>query len=354
MTGNVSVDAEGWHVPSPPPWVQRFRSDSLDEVRAFVSRAHAEHSRVVHGRGPLRFELASVAGDRIRLGWGSAGLAQTIRGALPHHVIHVPAGQHNHYLLGRQQVSVGPGEALFIPAGREFTRRGSSGALFAIAIDDATLSAELSARRCDGTTDWALDTHRLWRTAAERRALRSAITGLVESLGPDGDEQRRAHCEARLVSILAGVALRECAASPATALAARRLADLEAWIDAHLAEPLTLGRLCEVSGASARSLQLAFRAHRGLSPMRFVVERRLAAAHRLLARGGPFDDVTCIAAGAGFTHLGRFSVLYRRTYGEPPSRTLARRARIASPSTRCAGSAPPTGARRARADSLSG
>lgn len=350
----VSVDAARCRFPPPPRWAQRFRSDSLDEVRAFVTRAHAEHSRIAHGTGPLRFEFASATGIRVGLGWASAGLPQTIRGALPYCVVHVPTGQRNHYLLGRRQVATGPGAALFIPAGWEFTRRGSAGTMFAIAVEHEALTAELAARHRDGDEKWALGAHPFEPIAAERSAFDSAIAELVGSLGPEADAIRRGHCEARVISGLADVAQRELAAAPAARLAGARLADLEAWIDAHLAEPLTLGRLCEVSGAGARSLQLVFQSHRGLSPMRFVTERRLAAARRLLARAGPGDDVTRIAVGVGFTHLGRFSVLYRQTYGESPSQTLVRRAGPAAPVDRAAANASAVRARRIRPNSLSG
>jgi transcriptional regulator GlxA family with amidase domain len=104
----------------------------------------------------------------------------------------------------------------------------------------------------------------------------------------------------------------------------RRLRNLEDWIDAHVSEAITLGRLCEVAQAGERSLQLAFQARRGTSPMRFVCERRLAAVQRRLFRPGADDDVTAIATGLGFTHLGRFSSAYAAAFGESPSQTLAR------------------------------
>jgi transcriptional regulator GlxA family with amidase domain len=59
-----------------------------------------------------------------------------------------------------------------------------------------------------------------------------------------------------------------------------------------------------------------------MSPMRFVAERRLAAAHHRLRAAGPADDVTGIATECGFSHLGRFAVCYRELYGESPSLTL--------------------------------
>jgi transcriptional regulator GlxA family with amidase domain len=74
-----------------------------------------------------------------------------------------------------------------------------------------------------------------------------------------------------------------------------------------------------------RSLQQAFLARRGMSPMRFVVERRLHRAHARLSGSGRRDSVSAVALECGFGHLGRFGTLYREVYGEPPSQTLRRR-----------------------------
>jgi len=56
--------------------------------------------------------------------------------------------------------------------------------------------------------------------------------------------------------------------------------------------------------------------------MRFVAERRLAAARGRLLRAGRRDDVTSVAVELGFGHVGRFAQLYRQAFGEAPSETL--------------------------------
>ena len=59
----------------------------------------------------------------------------------------------------------------------------------------------------------------------------------------------------------------------------------------------------------------------------YIKARRLNAARRALAAAGPKRfSVTRIAMENGFTHLGRFSVDYRRHFGASPKQTLARRA----------------------------
>ena len=101
-------------------------------------------------------------------------------------------------------------------------------------------------------------------------------------------------------------------------LAPERVHRIEEWIDAHLHEPLSLSRLCERAGVQARCLQMAFESQRQQSPMAFVTERRLVAAHAALMRG-EHESVTALASAFGFEHPGRFAAGYRRLFGLVPS-----------------------------------
>jgi AraC-like DNA-binding protein len=96
------------------------------------------------------------------------------------------------------------------------------------------------------------------------------------------------------------------------------------FIDAHLEEPLSIGAVAAAAGVSGRTLHQHFR-DRGLSPMRYVRERRFSEVRRDLLLGDPRDSVTIIATRWGFSHLGRFAVEYRKRFGESPSQTLRRR-----------------------------
>jgi transcriptional regulator GlxA family with amidase domain len=98
---------------------------------------------------------------------------------------------------------------------------------------------------------------------------------------------------------------------------------LERWVDAHLAEPITLERLAAFSGVGGRVLQKSVMALRGQSPLEWVTARRLAAARVQLLKGPAGVAISRVALDCGFTHLGRFSAVYRQAYGERPSETLA-------------------------------
>ncbi len=78
-------------------------------------------------------------------------------------------------------------------------------------------------------------------------------------------------------------------------------------------------------GVSLRTLEMAFRSCMELPPSRYLRRLRLNRAHAGLVRHGPEETtVTRIATDLGFTELGRFSVEYRRIFGETPSATLRR------------------------------
>lgn len=98
------------------------------------------------------------------------------------------------------------------------------------------------------------------------------------------------------------------------------------YIEAHLAEPITLADLSDHSGMSARSIQAGFREDLDTTPVAYIRDQRLDRVRRTLMAAVPEDglSVTEVAERWGFHHLGNFSALYRRRFGESPSETLRR------------------------------
>jgi transcriptional regulator GlxA family with amidase domain len=94
---------------------------------------------------------------------------------------------------------------------------------------------------------------------------------------------------------------------------------------ADLDEPLHISALCRTLAVSERTLRKAFHKVRGLPPCRHLRMLRLSRARRaLLSADCGLTTVTEIATCFGFVELGRFSVEYRKTFGESPSQTLCR------------------------------
>jgi AraC-like DNA-binding protein len=96
------------------------------------------------------------------------------------------------------------------------------------------------------------------------------------------------------------------------------------FIDANLDAPITVTDLVAVSGIAGRTLFENFRAFKGVSPMRYLRERRFEQARRALMSPLPDENVTSIAVRWGFNHMGRFATNYCARFGETPSATLGR------------------------------
>lgn len=97
------------------------------------------------------------------------------------------------------------------------------------------------------------------------------------------------------------------------------------YMQANASQPLMIGDVALAAGASARSLQAAFRQFRGCTPSEYLRQIRLERVHADLLDESQPRSVSRIAMHWGFAHMGQFAERYRSAYGEAPSATLARR-----------------------------
>jgi len=99
----------------------------------------------------------------------------------------------------------------------------------------------------------------------------------------------------------------------------------EQVIEANPGTPLYLPEVCSAIGVPARTLRFHCMYHLGMGPHRYLLLRRMTLARRALALADPATrTVTEIATEHGFWELGRFSVAFRKLFGESPSATLRR------------------------------
>jgi len=104
---------------------------------------------------------------------------------------------------------------------------------------------------------------------------------------------------------------------------------------ADLGVPLHISALCRVLAVSQRTLRKAFHKNHGAPPCRQLRMLRLSHARSaLLSADCKFATVTEIATSFGFVELGRFSVEYRKAFGESPSDTLHRTSPARTPAVR--------------------
>ncbi|CAB3745537.1 hypothetical protein LMG24238_07667 [Paraburkholderia sediminicola] len=99
----------------------------------------------------------------------------------------------------------------------------------------------------------------------------------------------------------------------------------EDFVREHAGEPLLLEDIASAAGVSARTLRERFLIVRGTSPMQFLRAVRMQKAREALLTAGPTAHISDIALACGFFHLGRFSLAYRKQFGELPSETLRER-----------------------------
>jgi AraC-like DNA-binding protein len=96
----------------------------------------------------------------------------------------------------------------------------------------------------------------------------------------------------------------------------------EAYIRAHLEEPVAMHDLAGAAGCSVRALQLAFRRFRDTTPLAAIQQARLEAVRDALRAGAAGSTVTDLALRFGFGHPGRFARLYKSAFGQSPAEAL--------------------------------
>lgn len=96
------------------------------------------------------------------------------------------------------------------------------------------------------------------------------------------------------------------------------------FIQDNAREDLTLEDIERAAGVSRYKLFDGFRQYFGQAPMAYLKKYRLEAVHRDMLADCSERNISSIAMGWGFMHLGRFSSDYKKLFGETPSQTLRR------------------------------
>ena len=94
----------------------------------------------------------------------------------------------------------------------------------------------------------------------------------------------------------------------------RQIAD---FVEAHLADPLTLAEMAQAVGMTPCVFSRLFRLSFGQPPYAYVIARRIEAARRLLT--GSALPIKEIAATCGFTDQAHLTRLFVRVHGKAPA-----------------------------------
>jgi AraC-like DNA-binding protein len=98
------------------------------------------------------------------------------------------------------------------------------------------------------------------------------------------------------------------------------------FVNHNYDEKMAIDDIVNASGVSVSTLFKGFNIYLGVTPMAYLRNRRLDAAHsKLKFTNSDAQTVTRIALDCGFNHLGKFSAEYQKRFGEKPLQSLRMR-----------------------------
>ncbi|HQY43345.1 MAG TPA: AraC family transcriptional regulator [Paracoccaceae bacterium] len=309
-------------------------SDDLDEAREKVARIFCPHRLDRIGReGRFGAHHHHLRGERLSLNYIEYGAKTLIAPGLLErfYLLQMPLSGAAMITNGAESYATLPGQAAVLNPHLPTTMIWGEGcAQILVQIDRQAMQDHL-ATVIGGRADRAL-TFRgpLDMRRGEGAALRQLILHLVAETDAGRAPIGRGGLLARSIESTILTGLLEAHSHnysglldrPGAMPAPRHVVQAEAFILAHLTEPLTVETIATAAQVSPRALQLAFRTFRDSTPMGFWRDARLLRAHQDLIAAGPEASVTDIALRWGFGHFGRFADLYRRRFGHAPSTTL--------------------------------
>jgi AraC-like DNA-binding protein len=245
--------------------------------------------------------------------------------------VHFPLRGNSEMVSKAGSLPCNPRRAVVVPAQGHVLRSEAGSERVTLSVTKATamnqleaLLGEVPARRLEFLPEFDLEAPYARRL---RRQMHLAIADLDDA-GPAGVGPVMMHMYEQL--IVTGLLLGQPNSYTA---ALQRLENKVApgdvkraidFIEAHLQLPVTLTDIARASGVPGRTLLEHFKAHRSVSPMRYLRDARLTRAREALMRADRGESVTQIAMTWGFSHLGRFAADYRDRFGETPSETWRR------------------------------
>jgi AraC-like DNA-binding protein len=318
-----------------PPWEGRlrFRSRDVDETRAFLDPFGLRFDPIASGRAlDARFSGEYLHGG-IYFGYVQFGAAALIRvDPQTAYAVEMPLRGRFEATSHPEVVSCATCQAVVLSPTRENAMRSETGATrLGIALKYEVMAEQLAAllgTAPDAPLEFAPSLS--LRKGHGRSLARFARLAIAELARPD-------------TILLEPVTARSFREFLTTALLlhqphnySERLRRLERaitprdvkraidYIEANLDMAIGLPEIVAASAVPGRTLIQHFRDFKDTSPMRYLRSARFGKVREALSRAEPEESITEIAARWGFGHMGRFSVEYRKRFGEPPSQTLSR------------------------------
>jgi AraC-like DNA-binding protein len=223
---------------------------------------------------------------------------------------------------GRTGVLYSPGRGMRVDIGPEYRAR-------AVSIGRAALDAHLVALTGEASRGCVQFGAELDLAVGAGAVIEGICALLADEIGRPGASPLviSALREAFMTSLLTGLKHSASALFEArpSRIAPRHVRRAEEFMEANAERPIALADIAAASGVSARSLQVGFKEYRGITPMEFLRRRRFDLVRQRLLNADAGQTVAHLVAGLSLGGAGgRFSVEYRKRFGESPSETLAR------------------------------
>lgn len=146
-------------------------------------------------------------------------------------------------------------------------------------------------------------------TAPEVFSVEPAVHGMVESIYAAYDDALTNYDLRQFVNFDANYS--------------KLMRKVDGIIGEDIKSPIYSERIAEELNVTIRTLHNVSKKMTGLSLHRYIYIKRMWAVRQVLLKKNRNSKIKSIAFDHGFWHLGRFSVEYRKMFGETPLETLA-------------------------------
>lgn len=205
-------------------------------------------------------------------------------------------------------------ESLFVPKGTQFHARyegDSDYRVLVCEIDDSAFARALGTRT--GPFEFV--------PYSGRSPIETSFAHRIEAFCLAPDDFPIAYGDA-LTSVLVSDLAAASAAKPRKLVPIERAGSLRFervldYIEEHLERNIRLIELASLAGLSVARFAHAFKAEYGLAPYRYILQRRIERSKRLLRTTDA--TIATVAARLGFSSQSKFSSMFARDVGTPPS-----------------------------------
>jgi len=304
------------------------RGNALLEDSMSVGVASSEHVLTSAGRDLLCGTIADPVRSSVSHGWRGvlleffSGPSADFTAVFANHGIRVQLngcmGVYQRFEGKALDAKMRPGDIVVSPAGipKTFQHRGGNGDFVVVHLAP-TLLQEIVDEWSEGRVRSVELTHEFCTRDPKLERLALALCDEYRTEDVASGICAEALARQLAVRLLRGYwKARTVGDPPADGLSRKALAKAIEYIEANLADDLTIQDVSAALSMSAGRFAHAFRNSTGLAPHRYIVERRVEMAKRLLLETDL--PIANLATRAGFSTHAHFCVTFHRIVGSTP------------------------------------